>query len=60
MNPTSLTKTSHGRDDHWLSVTRPTAMTRFFRTFLPWQFVRFIVINFKMMRIIALSHRPPR
>lgn len=46
-----------GRDEHWLSVTKPTATTRFFRTFLPWQFIRFIVINLKMMRIIAMSHK---
>jgi hypothetical protein len=47
-------------DDHWLSVTKPTAMTRFFRTFLPWQVLRFLFINFKMLRIIAMSHHPKR
>jgi len=46
-----------GKDEHWIAVTRPTWVTRFFRTFLPWQFVRFVVINLKMLRIIALSHR---
>ncbi len=49
-----------GRDEHWLTVTKPTATTRFFRTFLPWQFIRFIVINVKMVRIIAMGHHPKR
>ena len=47
-----------GRDEHWLTVTKPTATTRFFRTFLPWQFIRFLLINVKMVRIIAMSHHP--
>jgi hypothetical protein len=38
-------------------ATRPTAFTRFLRTFFPWQVVRFAVINLKMIRIIARSHR---
>jgi hypothetical protein len=46
-----------GRDEHWLSVTQPTAATRFLRIFLPWQLVRFVVINLKMIRIISMSHR---
>lgn len=50
----------HGREEHWISVTKPTATTRFFRTFLPWQLIRFLVINLKMLRIIALSHRSSR
>ena len=45
-----------GRYDRWLSVTKPTATTRFFRTFLLWQLVRFAVINLKMLRIIAMGH----
>ena len=36
---------------------RPTRFTVFLRTFLPWQVVRFAVINLKMLRIIARSHR---
>jgi hypothetical protein len=38
-------------------ATKPTAFTRFMRTFIPWQIVRFAVLNLKMMRIIARSHR---
>jgi hypothetical protein len=37
-------------------ATRPTAFTRFMRTFIPWQMVRFAVLNLKMLRIIARSH----
>ncbi len=36
---------------------RPTRTTLFFRTFLPWQAIRFVVINLKMLGIIARSHR---
>ncbi len=35
---------------------RPTRITLFFRTFVPWQLVRFVAINLKMLRIIAKSH----
>jgi hypothetical protein len=35
----------------------PTRTTVFWRTFLPWQLVRFIVINLRMVRIIARSHK---
>jgi hypothetical protein len=34
----------------------PTRWTIFLRTFLPWQVVRFIVINLKMLRLIWRSH----
>ncbi len=36
---------------------RPTRMRLFFRTFLPWQAVRFVVINLKMLGIIVRSHQ---
>lgn len=39
-----------------LNATQPTAFTRWKRTFIPWQIVRFIAINLKMMRIIRLGH----
>lgn len=47
------------------NVTRPTRLTLFLRTFLPWQAWRFAVINLKMIGIIRRSHRsraaaPPR
>ena len=37
-------------------ATKPTAFTRFMRTFIPWQIVRFAIINLRMLRIIARSH----
>lgn len=30
-------------------ATRPTGVTLFLRTFLPWQFIRFLVINAKIL-----------
>jgi len=41
----------------WFYATKPTAFTRFLRTFLPWQMVRFAVINLKMMVLIRRSHK---
>lgn len=38
-------------------ATRPTKFTVFLRTFLPWQLVRFVVINLKMMNMIRLNER---
>lgn len=35
----------------------PNAKTKFFRTFLPWQLVRFLWINVRMMIMIFKSHR---
>jgi hypothetical protein len=37
-------------------AAKPTAFTRFMRTFLPWQMWRFAVINLRMARIIFRSH----
>lgn len=34
----------------------PTRATVFMRTFVPWQVVRFAVINLKMLRLILRSH----
>ncbi|MEO7276237.1 MAG: hypothetical protein ABIX28_16530 [Vicinamibacterales bacterium] len=34
----------------------PTTRTVFMRTFVPWQVVRFAVINLKMIRLIWQSH----
>ena len=34
----------------------PTPPTRFFRTFVPWQVLKFISINLKMIRMIRRSH----
>jgi hypothetical protein len=38
-------------------VTRPTRLTLFLRTFIPWQLWRFARINLKMIQIIRRSHR---
>lgn len=35
----------------------PSRWTLFLRTFVPWQVVRFAVINLKMFRLIWQSHR---
>jgi len=37
-------------------VPTPSAATVFFRTFLPWQLVRFVWINLKMVRMISIGH----
>jgi hypothetical protein len=34
----------------------PTRWTVFVRTFIPWQIVRFVAINLKMLRLIRRSH----
>jgi hypothetical protein len=34
----------------------PSPRTVFFRTFLPWQLVRFAWINLKMLRMISIGH----
>ena len=36
-------------------ASRPTPLTAFLRTFLPWQLVRFAVINLRMLRMLAKS-----
>jgi len=38
-------------------ATKPTGITLFLRTFLPWQMWRFIRINWKMLVIIHRSHK---
>lgn len=45
------------REQESFFATKPTAFTRFMRTFIPWQIVRFAVLNLKMLRIIARSHQ---
>ncbi len=37
-------------------ATKPTAGTKFMRTFLPWQMIRFAWINLRMIIIIRRSH----
>ena len=38
------------------SALVPTRWTVFLRTFVPWQMVRFVVINLRMFRLIWRSH----
>ncbi len=35
----------------------PTGFTKFFRTFIPYQIIRFMVINLKMIGMIRKSHK---
>lgn len=37
-------------------VPTPSRWTLFFRTFFPWQLLRFIWINLKMIRMISIGH----
>ncbi len=37
-------------------ATKPTPFTVFMRTFLPWQLVRFAMINLRMFVVIGKSH----
>ena len=37
-------------------ATKPTALTRFMRTFVPWQVIRFVIINLKMVLVIRKGH----
>jgi hypothetical protein len=34
----------------------PTRATRFWRNFIPWQIMRFIVINYKIIKIVVKWH----
>jgi hypothetical protein len=40
-------------------ATLPTQRTIFLRTFLPWQLIRFVVINLKMLKLIRRGHHQP-
>lgn len=39
-----------------LAYVRPTGRTLFWRTFLPWQIVRFIIVNLRISVMILKSH----
>jgi hypothetical protein len=34
----------------------PTRFTRYFRTSILWQFIRFWIINFKILKLLMKSH----
>ncbi|MDE3154847.1 MAG: hypothetical protein KGN76_07070 [Acidobacteriota bacterium] len=46
---------SNGREEGFFAM-KPTRFTVFLRTFLPWQLIRFAVINLKMFTIIHRNH----
>jgi hypothetical protein len=35
---------------------KPNGFTKFMRTCVIWQFIRFLAINIKMLKVIARSH----
>ncbi len=37
-------------------ATEPTSRTKFWRVFIPWQMIRFFVLNLKVMRIVIGGH----
>ncbi len=37
-------------------IPTPSRTTLFFRTFFPWQAIRFVWINLKMLRMISIGH----
>ncbi len=41
-----------------LGFVRPTRRTVFWRTFVPWQLVRFLIINLRISLMILKSHEP--
>lgn len=40
----------------WVYATKPTRITLFLRTFIPYQLWRFLWLNWKMIGIIRRSH----
>ena len=54
MTPASAPSTAPARATP--DAALPTRATVFMRTFVPWQLVRFAVINLKMLRLILRSH----
>ena len=46
----------HRPSDREFFVPTPSRVTLFFRTFLPWQLVRFVWINLRMIRMIGIGH----
>lgn len=38
------------------NILRPGKKALFLRYFLPWQIYRFVIINIKMLRMMAKSH----
>lgn len=45
--------------EHTRQAMVPTPRTLWLRRYLPWQLVRFVLINLRMMKMIRLSHAHP-
>jgi hypothetical protein len=43
-------------DPQFAYATTPTARTLWLRTFIPWQVIRFAVINLRMLRLAWRGH----
>jgi hypothetical protein len=54
--PTDTDRASSPRCVDTSMAAVPTRWTVFLRTFVPWQVVRFAIINLKMFRLIWRSH----
>lgn len=52
--PDARQREEHGEQFSYATV--PTPWTRWMRTFIPWQILRFVVINVKMLRLIRRGH----
>ena len=52
----TITNTAPPLEQSFGTAPKPTPFTVRLRTFLPWQLVRFAVINLKMFRIIWRNH----
>ena len=50
------TRTTSSHVTEGLVAPMPTHRTIFLRTFIPWQMIRFVVINLKMFRLIWRRH----
>ena len=37
----------------------PTVFTRAMRTSIPWQLIRFVVINLRILKLMTRAHRQP-
>jgi len=54
LNMKSLSKSRLKSEEFYAS--KPLPWVKFFRKFIPWQLFRFIVINLKVMKIVAYGH----
>lgn len=50
----SQTKPRGYTPEHYAAM--PTKTTLFWRSFIPWQMIRFVVLNFKIIKIVVKGH----